>query len=322
MAKSLIGIDVSLIETNMVGSGKTAYSQVPTNLIKNNEIVSPESMSKYLKDLKKKLGASGKNVGIVLPQNAAFYRTINCPVMSDDQVRLNLPYEFRNFVGNDSVKYSYDYFVDSIENGEDGEPKTLHLVAAAGLKSICTDYARVLKRAGLKLSLALPYEVCLINLMKKTADPEKEYCLIGLDYDYTNIYLFKGASLVSSKTIDLGCHGIDEILAQTCRIDEFLAATYRDANHEDCLAIENLKELYNTISLEVMKTINFYRYEHNDSELANVYFYSIGANNKYLIEDICNHTELTVGNVNDILPANYKNNKDSARCLVSIGLTM
>jgi len=71
-----------------------------------------------------------------------------------------------------------------------------------------------------------------------------------------------------------------------------------------------------------MKTINFYRYEHNESEISSAYFFSLGSNNKYLIKSICEHIDFTEGDISELLPKEYKLNDDAARCLLSIALTL
>jgi len=322
MAKSLIGIDISTIEAVMAHGGRIYYDQMPANLVNSSEILSPESLADYLKELKKASRINGNDCAIVLPQTTTFFRTVNSPIMSDEQIKLNLPYEFRNYVGQDGIKYNFDYFVDHIDSDENGKPQSMTLVAAAGLKELTEEFAHVAKRAGLKLQLALPHEVCLINLMKKGAEPKKEYCLIGLGYDYTNIYMFKGSEITGTKRVELGCHDIDAVIALQSNIDEFLASKYRDTNHKNCLEMEELNETYERIALEVMKTINFYRYEHNESELDTAYFFSLGATNEKLTASICEHVNFKMGDISDILPSNYKQNEDAARCLVSIAATL
>ena len=49
-----------------------------------------------------------------------------------------------------------------------------------------------------------------------------------------------------------------------------------------------------------MKTINFYKYEYNDSALDTVYFFSIGASNEKLCNAICDYIGLKKGDIHDM----------------------
>jgi len=322
MAKGLIGINVNMVEATMVQSnGNIYFKQVPDNLVGKDEIVSPELLARFLKTCKKNGKIGAKDVALVLPEKNTYFRVINTPVMTDEQIKLNLPYEFKNYVGNDSVKYNYDYYVDEVTKDKDGKATGLRLVAAATLRETTEQYAEIFKRAGLNLVSAIPQEVALINLMKQHKF-KKECAVIGVGYEYTNIYMFKGSQLVATKTIEMGCHDIDSSIATEYKVDDYLAASYRDANHKDCLNSDYIKDIYDRISLEIVKTINFYKYENSETEVDVAYFFDLGANNETLIATICNAIGFKRGNVKDLLPNTFKNKKASARCLTSIGATL
>jgi len=323
MAKSLIGINVNQIETSLVLSGKVYHEQMPSNLVNNEGIISPmDSFAKYLKDLKKHGKIRGKDCAIVMPAGTTYFRTVNSPIISDEQVKLNLPFEFKNYIGADMAKYNYDYIVDGVENDENGKPVTMKLVAAAGLKFVTEEYAKVLKLAGYNLKLALPQEICLMNVMKNVAEKDKEYCLIGLGYDHTNVYMFNGSEIVASKAIEIGTKHIDELIASEMAVEEYIAADYREKNYNDCLNSDSAVEIYERIALEVMKVINFYKYEHNDTNLNSAYFFDLSSKNETMIFHICGQTGLSANDIKEILPDKYKNTEDAARYLANIGLTL
>ena len=322
MAKSLIGIDVNLNEMSMVSKGKIFVEQLPDNLVDSEGIVSEISFANFVKEMKKSCGISGSECAFVLPQNATYFRTYDSPVMTDEQVKLNLPFEFKNFVGNDTTKFCYDYYIGGVENDDAGKPVTMKVVAAAANKEISEQFGDNFVRAGLKPKSALPHEVCLINLMKNTADEYSEYCLVGVGYEQTSIYMFSGASLEATKVVEIGTRDIDKKLAETYDIDDHLAASYRESNYDNCLVNEALSDIYDKISLEVMKTINFYKYEHNDSNVDTVYFFDLSASNKRLNDDICEHINFAKGDINDILPAEYQDVENADRCLYAIGLVL
>jgi len=323
MGKSLVGINVNDLETSFTENKRQiVFEQMPSNLVDGYNIVSEESFAIFLKSTKKKKKIKTKNCAIVMPEGSTYFRTVVSPSLNDEQIRLNLPFEFRNYIGPDSAKYNYDYIIEGVEYDEDKNPKSLNLIAAAGLKEVVDQYANALKRAGMNLKLALPKEVCLINLMKKVAAKDKEYCLIGLGYNNISVYMFKGSTLVNTKVIDYGTKQIDEKIAFELNTDVYLAASYREKNHDNCLALESVQQLYESISLEVMKTINFYKYENSETELETAYFFDMSANNDVLTSKICEQINFVKGDINDLLPDDYKKKENAARCLVNIGLLM
>jgi len=323
MAKKMVGFDIGATDAIIVDSkGTVDFRQMPNNVVNEDGIVSPDAFALFIKDFKSNAGIKDDDCAVVLPENATFYRTISCPAMSDEQIKLNLPYEFRNFIGQDAAKYNYDYMVDSVENDENGKPKIMNLTAAAGLKNIIEEYSEAFKKAGLRLKLALPKEICLINLMRVMADENKEYCLVGLGTNTTTIYIFNGSKLIATKAIDMGNRNYNRIIAEEYGIDDVSADVYRIENRENCLKHKSLKALYDKLSLEVMRTINFYRYEHNDTTLDTMYFYGTGSANDFLIKTICKQVEFEQGNIDDLLPINYKSKESADKALVSIGLIL
>ena len=318
MAKPLVGIDLNEIEVTMVQeNGKTVVERMPANLLNDNEIVSPESLSDFLKKVKKENRLSS-NCALVLPENVTFFRTVDSPVISDSQLKLNLPFEFRDFVGVNSIDYNYDYIVEKIDTDKDGNPVSMHLLAAAAQKEAVDNYAKILKKAGFKLKLALPNEMCIINLMKAKANADKEYCLVGVGYDYTRVYILKGSTIRASKDIDIANKTIDTVIARNENTEPYLVASLRDNNHDGILDKEYLNEVYDSIALEIMKTINFYKYEYNDSSLDTIHFFSIGASNKTLCDNICNYVNFKKGDIQELLPDGF----DDERALMNIGLIL
>lgn len=318
MAKSLVGIELNEINALIADTdGAAVCEKMPANLIDANGVVSPESLAEFLKKLKKNYRL-GKDCAFVLPESSTFFRTVESPAVTEEQLKLNLPFEFRDFVGSDSINYNYDYIVDSVETDDEDNPKTLHLLAAAAHKDTVNEYASIFKKAGFKLKLALPNEMCVINIMNEAAQDNKECCFVGVGYNYTRVYIFNGKNLVADKSIEIGNHDIDKLIADNLNIDEYLAASVRENNQNGILSSVFLNTVYEKIALEVMKTINFYKYEYNNSELNTLYFYGLGAKNETLNNTICDYTEFKKGDISEILPDKF----DDERVLISIGLIL
>lgn len=77
--------------------------------------------------------------------------------MTEKELRLNLPYEFRDYISQGKDRYVYDYAMLGMRNDADGQPEGMDLLAVAAPKrSHRRLYRDVPSRRYLKLKVALP----------------------------------------------------------------------------------------------------------------------------------------------------------------------
>ena len=325
--KNLIGIQFDSDEICLAqydGSGLRMYSErMPENLIKNEEIVSQETFIAFLKDIKRRGHFTGSACAIVLPLSTAYFRIISMPVMTDAQLKLNLPYEFKDFVGNDGFRYNFDYAVRRIDYDDDGKPVSMELMAAAAPKDILADYAGMLKKAGLRLTQAIPTEMAILNLARSAArngaELDSEECICNIGTSSTILSIIKDGELAAFKVIDIGCEQIDSIIADIYGIDPFLAASYRSSNYEGVLDSEKCKSVYDRLGLEITKTINFFRYENPDSELEKITWTGSCGWIENRIEQSLDYVGFKQRSIEDWMPGKAEDDELSARCVLAIG---
>ena len=73
------------------------------------------------------------------------------PAMTEQQLRSNLPYEFRDFLTDEKSKYYCDSSMRDILRDQDGYPTEMTLLACAMLKETAERYRAMMRRAGFKL---------------------------------------------------------------------------------------------------------------------------------------------------------------------------
>ncbi len=276
----MIGLQFDGAEVTMAqyagGTLRCHTERLPDNLIQNDQIVSQETFAAFLKTFKRNGGFTGSACSVVLPFSAAYFRTLSMPVMTEEQLKLNLPYEFRDFIGTESFRYNFDYAFDGFEDNEAGEHETMNLMAAAAPKDMIERYAQTLRKAGLRLKVAIPTEMSLVNIarsaMQNGAELDNEECICSLGYDHTIFSIIKEGRLVAFKIIDIGSAQVDDAIAEQYNIDRHLAADYRNKNYESVLDSKTCHNVYDKLGLEIMKTINFYRYENADSDISHITF--------------------------------------------------
>jgi len=329
VAKNYIGIEIGNGITTMYQGGKKSkilVSRLPENLVDGGEIVSPEFLSQFLKKMKKEGRFSGRACALILPEFSAYFRSLEMPPISEKQLRLNLPYEFRDFVGNESINYNYDYAVEGYVTDEDGKVTAVRLLAAAASKQTIKEYENLLHRAGFKLKLALPREMALLNLVRKAiekgAPGDRTFVIIDVGFANTRVYIFQGEDLKATKTIEMGCRDVDSVIADYYNIDVYLAASYRETDHAGILESDICRAVYNRISLEVMKAINFYKYENRQSEFEDCFICGDCSDTEALVNNMLAYVRLNRESLDVILPEECKGLSDAPRALMSIGVTL
>lgn len=332
MSKQFIGIDIgaNAVKMAVCSPGRVhrmAHAELPENMVSNGRILSPASMSEFLRAMKREHRIPGKDAAIILPEQAVFFRQLVMPAMTVDQLAINLPYEFRDYISHEKDKYFYDYAILNRTDDENGEPQQFELAAAAVLKETIAEYRDMLRRAGLRLRVAVPQEMAWSNLIREYAvktdadGEEPEYCLLDLGHTNTRLHLFHGRKLEMSKVIEYGCALVDTAIAETREIDEHVARTHKVADHEGAQTLEASQGVYSAIGVEVMKALNFHAYEHRDNRLQTVYYCGGGAYIQPLVEAISNAISLPLESIAPLLPTIDADTDDALRCAAAIGAT-
>ncbi len=341
MAKKILGIDVGhdslkLALINGKTVEKVVIEPIPLNLIQNNKVVSEESMGEFLRETMKKNGIRCNLAAYVFQNENIYSRTIKMPKMTADQLRVNLPYEFSDFISDEPQKYVYDYAMlpDSGASTQDGagmgsgadslggadpfgsdgmmdteadqeaeaDKDSMSLMAVAVQKEILESVRRFVKKAGLKLVMAAPTMSSFIALIRANGDPEKEYCVLDLGHKAIRMHIFKGERYEVTRTLDVGLSVLDDVIAENLNVDVHLAHTYLLSNYENCQYSEYCKSAYDNITMELVRALNFYRFSNPDSNLEDVYLAGGGMQNDSLREVIRQSIDLNVHHARELLP--------------------
>lgn len=332
MAKTLIGVDIgtNAVKMAVCAGGRvlqTAVETLPENMVSGGRIVSPDSMSQFLREMRKNHHISARNAAVVLPETDVFCRRLTLPAMTEDQLRLNLPYEFRDYIAHEKEKYFYDYAVVDIIDDETGIPVSLDLMAAAVLKSTVADYFQLFKRAGMRLKVAVPMEMAYTNLLAaherahpaQEGDSPREYCLLDLGHTAIRTHVFTGSAFEVTKVMDIGCALLDTAIAEHFHVDEHIARTYKLTNYQDSQELDSCVSLYSTVAIEIMKAINFYRYNKPETEITEAYYFGGGAHIDSLITAVSATIGLHMQPIDALLPHVEKGAPDTLLCALAIG---
>lgn len=298
--------------------------QMPRNLFKDGQMLAPHLVSDFIKELRTQYKLPKGECGLVIPDKLVICRNLTLPAMTVDQLEVNLPFEFSDYISDEPQKYVYDYALKQMIYDENGNPKEMNLTAAVMSKESVDTYTNMFKAAGFQLRVLVPQEIAMTNIMRKALEegrimPGKEYCIVNLGHTTTQVFVFRGDELVVLRNIHMGSNTLDKIIAENENIDEFVARGYKNSNFINILDKDYVQQQYHAIALEVRKVINFYRFNNRSSELEDIYFIGGGSRLKGFAPLIAELNELNFRSSMEFLPDQVENGIDiSAFCAIGV----
>ena len=335
MAKTVLGIDVgydslklALVKGRQVK--KTAIVPMPNSLIRAGRIVSVETMTDLLRTALKKNGIRCDRAALALPNETVFIRNVTMPIMTEDQLKYNLPFEFRDYITDELKGYVFDYAMIGVKQAEESSEAeagelaggAMELMAVAAPKSLLDESREYLHKAGMKLVKAAPTVSCFINLIRKSGAPaDTEFCILDLGYQAIRMYMFRGDRHIVTRVLEIGMSSLDRVIAEQYGVDEHLAHTYLLSNYEGCQNGENCRNAYGNITVELMRALNFYRFSNPDSRLDDIWVCGGGAMIQPLLNVLAETTDMKLHSAAELLPGTQAVEQDYA-LLQAIGIAL
>ena len=247
---------------------KMAVEKIPVDLIRDGRILAPAAMTALLKKMMKENGIRGGSCALVLPSPVVVGHHVTLPLMGDEELRLNLPFEFRDFLGKEAGKYDYDYSVMEIRDN------VMELYAAAVRRDAVEQYESVFRKAGLNLKVATPAEMAWRNLIAAGEKLPKKLCIVDMGHSTTRVNIFVNGNFVMGKDVEMAGALLDQTIGDNLQIDAVAARIRKEANMNKIHTSEFLGEVYQTLALEVKRILNFFHYTDTTSgeALEHIYF--------------------------------------------------
>lgn len=330
MSHTMLGIDIggSALKLAQVGGGrvqKLAAVPLPDNLVRDHRVVSLDALAHELIRALRDNRITARRCALVLPPEEAFVRRITVPYMTVEQLRVNLPYEFHDYIQSDKDLYFYDYAVLETRAGEDGQPREIELLAAAARKEAVAEYRLLLRKAGLKLGRAVPEYLTARNLIRAYEaghpDHPAEYCVVDMGHGAIRMHMYRGAAYETTRVVEFGGASLDALIADAVAVDPHVAADYKLANYEGAQELPACRDLYARIAVELLRAVNFYGFNTPDSDLRDIYFGGGLAKVRALMEEIRGTLELNLHPVEELLPEGGGRD-EAALCAAAVGATL
>lgn len=290
MDKKILGVDIGHDRLKLVlmkGKRiiKAATVQMPERLIQDGKIASVETMGELIRSTMKKEGMRCSDAAWVLSNENVFIRNVKMPQMTAAQLVYNLPFEFRDYIEGEPKDYLYDYAMisdlkemeeqrnsDGQDEEEDFAGPGMELMAVAVPCSVMEEAKQVFRKAGMKLRKAAPAACSYSALIRSLkSDDEKEYCILDIGYQSIRMYMFRGERHMVTRILEIGLYQLDDAISEAYNVDIHLAHTYLMTNYDNCQNKEVCLEVYQRIAVELMRTLNFYRFSNPDSLLTDLW---------------------------------------------------
>ena len=326
MAQTILGIDVGhnrlkLALMNGKKVKKYAVLDMPEKLVSEGRIVSPETMGEYLRTAIKEKGIHANKAAYVFSGERVYIRPVTMPMMNEEQLLYNLPYEFRDYITEELKDFVFDYGMISVNQ----EERTMEVMAAAIPKVLLDDTRSILRKAGLKLVKAAPVLSVYQNILKDQpvgVEGPRDYCILDLGFQSIRMYAFKGDKHLATNELESGLHSLDDSLAEAFNVDPHIAHTYLLNNYDDCQNKEVCTSAFTNIGVELMRTMNFLRYSMQDSSLNDVWVCGGGANIPTLLDAIEENLDMKIHHGGELLSGyGISGIEDTDSLLLAAGIT-
>lgn len=170
MGKKYLGIDIEdrFLKLVVMKDGKvlkTCLEVMPDNIVMGGRIAAFHALSDYLRDTVRRNKIHVKDVAFALPSETYYIRRVKLPKMTAAQLQINLPYEFHDYLQDDTDQYVFDYSVLSVDE------KSMELLIAALSKRQVEQYKEMCKRAGLRLCKLVPDVLAIQEIVLPSENP-------------------------------------------------------------------------------------------------------------------------------------------------------
>ena len=306
MGKTRLGFDIgsSSLKIAVLRGNEIRMEEVrlPENMVdETGQIVLPHAFAQFLRQTRKELSLPRGQAALALPPSQVICRLVTMPRMTTEQLLLNLPYEFSDFIQGVADQYHCDYAVCA-SSEEDDEAQGVPMMAAVAAKQTLAEYTRIFALAGLRLKTVLPQEMTLIQLCQARGAGADDFCFVDLGHQFTRITVVWRDRIQATRQIALGGRNLDTVVANELGVDPFLSNTYKASNFQNVLTLPALSEVCDRIAVEILKVINFYQFTYRSSSLSGIYLVGGGAALPLLRQSIESTVGLPLLDPADLLP--------------------
>ena len=340
MAKSYLGIDIGAGHLKMaVFEGETVShivtAEMPDNLIKDGRLMSYETMADIVRDTLKAKKITAKECSLALHSHDVYTRRITLPAMTAEELHLNLPFEFKDYIADGKDKFRFDYAVLNTLKNAQGVPEEMDILAVAAPIETINAYGSMLRKAGLKLKGAAPDIMAYANLidgyLERTGavaetngeqTRPRDFCFLDIGTKNTRVYLFPQGEYEVTRSIEFGVASLESAIAEHFAVDPALGKTYLSTNYEGAQYIQPCLDRYEQLGVEVSRIISFFNFNYPESHLDTVHFCGSGSLVEPLLDTLEQHLSVDLVDIGTIMPPASVPFETLRTCPAAVGIAL
>ena len=158
--KNCLGIEIGHYRVKIAYMERGQLKKYVSERIETKSMTDMRLYAEFIQDVLHENEISCRNAVFVLRQDDTYVKRLQLPLMTVDQLKLNLPYEFQDYIGDQLNDYQFDYAVIGRTDEQ------LDLLAAACKKELCQQFQKLAKMARLKLVGLVPTVVGLERILE------------------------------------------------------------------------------------------------------------------------------------------------------------
>ena len=297
------------------------YENVPDNAVKDGLIQYWDAMSEFLRDTLKQHGIKCKNVIFSVPLNGVYIRNIELPLMNLQQLELNLPFEFHDYISDSSDKYFYDYAV--IEKTD----KSMRLQAVACSKALIERYRKMAKAAKLVPIGLVPDVIGIQRILgaykqQFSIEEQKDFAILDMGDESFKIHFYNQGIYNATRTFEPGGQALAEKISEINGTDIHISHLALEDNLNNIQSHPALVQIYESRAVEIMRALNFYSYSNNNNNIDTLYYCGGVSNIRKFIKVLSETVNLPVRPLGDLVAVMDDEVRDSfISCPQSHGIT-
>ncbi|OON87362.1 hypothetical protein BXO88_03555 [Oribacterium sp. C9] len=284
----VVGVDIGdyRIKVSYMVKGsikKFFYENVPDNAVRGGMIQFWDAMADFLKNTFKAHGIRCRNVIFSVPVSGVYVRAVNLPLMTVKQLELNLPFEFHDYISDNTDKYFYDYAVI------DRNDKNMKLLAVACSKELIQKYRNLARNAKLKAVGLVPDVIGIQRILGRynqlfDVPKDKDYAILDMGDQSFKIHFYNHGVYDVTRSLEPGGYSFAETISGITGTDVHIARISEEENVNDIQTHDKLIQLYESRAVEIMRALNFYSYSNTANTIDTLYYFGGSGNIKKLIE--------------------------------------
>ena len=298
---------------------------LPDNMVMEDHIVSWEALADFIKETASEHKLSCKNVALCLPDRVTYIVRMTMPLMTVDQLKINLPYEFHEYIPEDMDKYIYDYSVIGISGEPDSKQREMDIMAVAAPKDEIDNYRTMFRRAGFRLTIAAPTVSAFRNIIKdyefeNDITEKRDYAILDIGQNSVKLHFFTRGVYDVTRMMEPGCSAFVDAIAEKNSVDPHIAQLDLLNNKDNIQYSDELGEKYSSMAVEIMRVLNFYGFNHPDSTLKKIHYCGGGSQIKPLLAVIEEMADYKLESIRELLVDSDEMTDDAIACAQALGI--